>query len=365
MKFNEKTLNLILSGTVLILIYKLISNFSAITDFLGKAASVFTPVIIGIIIAFFLYKPIHSLENTLAKSSPNILKKRARGLSILAIYLVIIVIIAIAIKFIAPKIYTNIVDLINHTPEYYTKVTEFINSNEYLSQIATLDTLTAKITTFLSFENFNKYVGIISGIANSFLSFFLSIVISIYIILEKNAIFAFCSQVKHKYFTGTRTIRFTSYIRKICDLFYRYFCGLALDAVLVGTLAAIVFALFKIPYAVLIGFIIAIGNMIPFFGPIISAIIAFIICAITIGPVNAIWVLIFQISLGQVDSNLIQPKILSNSTGISPLLVLVSVIVFGDLFGPVGMILGVPICATLKMLIVDYMDNGVLDGSCE
>jgi len=363
MKYDGKSLNLVLSGTILILIYKLISNFSAITGFFGKITGLLTPVIIGIVIAFFLYKPIHSIENAVLKSSSKVVKKFAKTLSILAVYLIIAAFLGIAIKFIAPKVYTNVVDLINHTPEYYQKITAFINENEYLSEIATLDRLTQKLTQFLNFENLNKYIGVIGGIANSFLSFFLSIVISIYIILEKNSIFAFFSLVRHKYFAGKKSLCFISYLRKICDLFYKYFCGLALDAVIIGSIAAIVFALFKIPYAVLIGLIIEIGNMIPFFGPIISAVIVFIICAITINPLNALWILIFQIILGQIDSNLIQPKIISNSTGISPLLVLVSVIVFGDLFGPIGMILGVPVCATIKMLVVDYMDNGILDGS--
>ena len=83
----------------------------------------------------------------------------------------------------------------------------------------------------------------------------------------------------------------------------------------------------------------------------------YIIVAFSFGPFKALWVLLFQFVLGQIDGNLIQPKIVGNSVGISPLLVLISVTVFGGLFGVVGMLIGTPLMAVIRMIINDYLED--------
>ena len=99
----------------------------------------------------------------------------------------------------------------------------------------------------------------------------------------------------------------------------------------------------------------------PFFGPIIANVVIFIISAITLGPFKALWIILFQFVFAQVDGNVIQPKIISNSTGISPRLVRVAVLIFGDLFGFIGMIVGVPVCAVIKDIVTDYVEDGRLE----
>ncbi len=361
MKFQNKYLNIISTGVVLMLIYKLLSNFGAVTHVFF---SVFSPVIAGAVIAFFLYRPIKKISKLLKKTKNKFLASKSKLIGVIIVYLSIIAIFSLLAKFVAPILYKNFTEFIENVPAYYRTVTNFINSNNYLSGIATLDNIASKLAEALSFKNLNKYVSVISNIANSFLSFFLSIIISIYIIFEFEGIYSFFSDLyKRISNNGERFSVFGLYIKRAAVLFYKYFIGLSLDAVIIGTITAIVLNIFKVPYALLLGVTVAAGNMIPFFGPIVSSVVVYIISAITFGPVQALWVLVFQIVLGQLDSNFMQPKILSNSTGISPLLVLVSVIVFGEFFGPVGMILGVPVCAALKMIITDYMDNGKMDGS--
>jgi len=103
--------------------------------------------------------------------------------------------------------------------------------------------------------------------------------------------------------------------------------------------------------------------MIPFFGPIVSAVIVYIICALVMGPFPALWALLFQIIVGQLDSNLIQPKIVGGSVGISPLWVIFAVTFFGGIWGPLGMIIGVPVVAAIRFLYHDYREDGKLDGN--
>ncbi len=361
MNFKNKYLNFIIAGAVLILIYRMINNFSSVLNVIGDILGILSPIIWGGVIAFFLIRPVTKLSQKLKKINIPFIDKHSKGISIIVVYLLIIWIFSIAVRYIVPMIYKNIADLISHMPEYYKIITEFINTNEYLLSFDIISELTAKLTSLLSLENLNKYIGILSTVANSFISFFMSIVISIYLILEKDDIFKFLSTVRKKLFDGEKSANFFKYVNEVSDMSYRYFCGLALDAVIMGSVSTIVYACFDLPYAVLMGVIIAIGNMVPFFGPIIATFISYLLAAMVFGPVGALWVIAFQLILGQIDSNLIQPKILSNSTGISPLLVLISILVCGDIFGPIGIILGVPIFATIKMIVTDYLDNGRLD----
>ncbi len=356
-------------GIVLILFYRITENYEGSLDYVKSFVGVFTPCITGTIIAFFLWRPTEKLEELIGKAKWQFLKKAKKALSIFSIYVIIVALLVIAVDFILPGLTRNIKDLAINAPSYIEKADELLKGNKYLSEIDFFGDLNEKIGSFvkenLTLSKINKYVSVIGNIAGSFLNFFLGIVFSIYILFDKEGIKKFAKTAGDKLFRSGKSLVVKRYIMKVPALFYSYFSGLAVDALIVGVITSVVLGIFKIPYAVLLGVLAAIGNMIPFFGPIVSAVVTFVIGMLTIGPVNALWILLFQLVLGQLDSNLIQPKILSRSTGVSPLLVLLAVIVFGDLFGIPGMVLGVPLMATIKMMVEDYFDNGMLDASCE
>lgn len=357
--FNNKWLQFIIATSLVIIIYKLFNNIADIKHFLKYLFDIFFPVIIGGIIAVFVYKPVFKLKKTYEKI--NLFKKKSLVLSIFTVYTLIISFFIIAINFVVPPIYKNIEDLAKNLPGYYNLIYDFVIDHN-IQNFITLDTLKNIIPRVLNFDNLSKYIGIISDIANSFITLFISVVLSIYILLEKEAIFNFLRLVKNKFFNNNGMNIFVTYVKKSVNLFNSYFLGLFVDAIFMGIFSSIIFSFFKLPYAAVLGFIVAVGNLIPFFGPIISTAIVFIISAFSLGIVDSAWILIIQIIIAQLDANLLQPKILSQSTGISPLLVLISVTVFGSLGGTFGMILGVPFCALVKMLVLDYVDDGVING---
>ena len=360
-KFESNWAKIVLSGASLILIYKLFNNFKDITLIFDNILDVLFPIILGLILAFFVSKPAERIERLILKTKVRFLEKKALLIGVILIYAVIFLVITVAIKFITPKIYKNVEDLAKNIPSYYNVIKDFVEKNEFLSQLDAFDTIGKKLASMFDITQINKYIGIISGIANSFITFFLAIILSIYMVIEKKNIFRFLKQAGQRFIPENKRETMYFYGEKTVERFYSYFTGLALDAVLVGTVSAIFFTMFKVPYALLLGLIVGFGNLIPFFGPIVSNIVIFIITAITTGPFKAIWVIVFQFIFGQIDGNIIQPKILSNSTGISPLLVLIAVIIFGDLFGFIGMIVGVPLFAVIKDVVVDYVDDGKIN----
>ncbi|MBQ3054285.1 MAG: AI-2E family transporter [Clostridia bacterium] len=355
-------IKLVLAGTALILIYKLLNNFNDITNVIGIILGYISPCIIGTIIAFFLYIPSRKLESIYKKVPVKGISNNAKVFGTLSVYIIIFLALSLFITYLVPRLYKNIEELISNVPRYLDIVNDFVSQNKYLAKLNISTFLDDKISGILDFNQINKYFSIIKNIASSFINIFISIVFSIYIILEKENIVRYLRQMR-KSFLGERFYSLTLYGKKIVNLVYSYFSGLALDALVVGIIVSIGFSILKMPYALLLGLVTFLGNMIPIFGPIISTVIIITISLISNGVWGTVPVAIFIVVLYVVDSYLIQPKIVANSIGIRPLLVMVAVIVFGDIFGFVGMIIGVPLIATLKMIMDDYLEDGKIDGA--
>lgn len=362
-KIESKWLKLILSGTVLIIIYKLLDKLPEIKNFCGNLLSILFPCILGAVIAFFLFVPTRKLENLLKKTKFKWVQKHSRAIAVLLLYLLIFVVIALCIVYLLPRLYKNIEELVSNLPRYFNVAEDFFANNRIFSMfdIDIWKTAETELSGHLQMSEINKYIGIIGSVANSFISVFVGIVISIYVIIDKENIMKYIRKVRRGLF-GSRFAAVTFYVKKSTTLFYSYFTGLLTDAVIVGIVCAIGLSVLKVPYSVLLGVVTILSNMIPFFGPFISTLIIGIISLISGGIWRLIPVLIFLAVMYIADSYFIQPKVISKSTGVRPLLVLVSVIVFGDLFGVIGMVLSVPLAATLKLILDDYVDDRKING---
>jgi predicted PurR-regulated permease PerM len=153
------------------------------------------------------------------------------------------------------------------------------------------------------------------------------------------------------------------YVHEISSIFYNFFFGKAIDSLIIGIIAIIGFSILGLPYALLMGIITMLFNMIPYFGPIIGAVPVVLVTLLVKDVYSAIWAAVFIIFLQQLDGNIIGPKILGDSVGISPFWVIFAIVVFGGFFGVPGMIFGVPAVAAIRMLLLDYLDDGKLNGT--
>ena len=146
------------------------------------------------------------------------------------------------------------------------------------------------------------------------------------------------------------------YYNKTNEIFYTFFTSQLIDVFIVGIITSIAMSLMNVKYSVLLGFLIGTFNIIPYFGAIVAVIIAIIITMFTGGFVKAAWVALVVIILQQIDANIINPRILGTSLHLSPILVIFAVTMGGAYFGPLGMFLGVPVCALLKLILVDFIN---------
>ena len=185
---------------------------------------------------------------------------------------------------------------------------------------------------------------------------FVMIVVSVYALLERGKLLKFIKGLSSAILNEEICLKIGKYFNDSNKIFYKFLSSQIIDALIVGILATILMSILKVEYAVLLGFMVGLFNIIPYFGAIVGVMIAIVITLITGGISQAIWMGVLVTVLQQIDANIINPKIVGNSLEISPLLIIFSVTVGGAYFGVLGMFLAVPIAAVLKILINDYIE---------
>lgn len=350
-------------AVAVITVYKTLDNFKDITNWLKGIIGVLMPFIVGIFLAYLFYLPCKKIEKIYQKSKLKIIKKKSRVLSIFTVYLIALIIIIIAMNFIIPTLATSITDLANNLVNYYnTTIANFENISEDsflrkidINKIAELLS-NIKIEEFINIDTITEYAKGAIGIANGIFDFFVSLIVSVYILLERTQILTFMKKFANAIFKEKTYKAIGKYFNNTNEIFFKFLSSQLLDGFIVGILTAIAMLILDVKYAILLGFLIGLSNLIPYFGAIVGVGVSIIITIFTGGIPKAIWLAIIVIILQQIDANIINPKIVGNSLEISPLLVIFAVTIGGAFFGILGMFLAVPIFTVLKILIEDYID---------
>ena len=352
-------------GVAIILVYKILDNFSAIGQAIGNFFNVITPFLSGLLLAYLLYIPASRIEKSFKRSK--VFKKRARGISVLLTYILAILLITLVINVILPVITDSIVELVGNFQGYWNSAIERLNAlpeDSFLKSEVVTSTVKSvgeaiqgiNLMEFLNPEKITTYVKSVLGVATGIFDVFVTVVVSVYILLQRGQIGKFFEKMGIAMFDEKTCNKIEGYMDRTNNIFYKFVSSQLLDAIIVGILVTIAMSIIGVKYAVLLGFMIGLFNIIPYFGAIIAVAISVIITIITGGLSQAIIMAVVVIILSQIDSNIINPRIIGNSLEISPLLVIFAVTVGGAYFGVLGMFLAVPVAAVLKIIINDYLD---------
>lgn len=352
---------------VSIIAFKTIDSVIAISGWISNLFDVLSPFLSAILIAYMLYIPCKSIEDTYRKSNFKILQKHVRGLSVTTVYLILFIVIFIIMNFIIPPTINSIGNLITKLPGYYQTAEElFDNAQEgtilyNLGKTSMIQNLRSSnieetIKNTITLDNIYNYMNTMFGAAKSVFNVFITTVVSVYILLERNDIRNFGRTFCRAMFSEKTFKYIRKYFHNINDVFSRFISSQILDATIVGIIMIIFLSIMKIEYAVLLGLMIGVLNLIPYFGAIFAIIFAVLITIFTDGFNVAIYVAIGALVLQQIDANIINPKILGDSLDLSKILIIMAVTIGGAYFGPIGMFLGVPVMSILKIMANDYIE---------
>lgn len=363
----------------LLLVIILIGQFDKISGILGSIINVLSPLIIGFTMAYLLNPVLNFFEK---KIFPFIKNKRAlRCVGVLFTYITFILFL-IGIGFIViPQLVKSISEFI--TPQNVDEVSKFDSYkyafidyvNSVLNKLKESELIPKNIdaTVILNYINDKFSSGrsvledVVRYLANNIESFLiipknilLGLFISFYALFSKERLAAQAKKLgrailsEEKYEKTYHLFSFTH------STFGGYFTGVVIDAVIVGIVTFIALAIFGIPNASLIAVLVAVTNVIPFFGPFLGAIPSALIIFIS-EPSKVILFIIIILVIQQIEGNIIAPRILGNSTGISSLAVIIAITVMGSCFGFMGMFIGVPVFAVIIALCKQIIEENLAD----
>lgn len=358
---------MILFTVIIIFFFIHISDVIKVLDIIF---SVLAPILYGLVIAYLLNYPYKLLKDRAFKKMGEKhawLKRLRKPLALILTYIIIFGIVGFLVSTLIPELTSSIQTLIDNIPIYEQAIktaadstAEFVNSTfgydlyEFASFANIISLITGNDVPEFIKNILTNYVPsaftTVLGIGTGLYNWGLGIIISIYLLSSKEKLIRQFKIVTVAYTPEKFYTRFF----KVADVFNnkcgKFIVGKIIDSSIIGLMCFIGLSIFRFHYPLLISVIIGVFNLIPFFGPVIGAVPTTFLLLI-INPMEALGFLVFLIVLQQFDGNILGPKILGESVGISGFWIMISVIIGGGLFSVPGMLLGVPIFAAIYTLV--------------
>lgn len=349
---NNKIKDYIFLSTYIVLLIFFFINIKDIMNFLYKFLGILKPFIWGIVIAFILNIPVKLIEKNLGNSK--FFKGMKRSFSITLTFLFFILAITLFILFVIPQLLSSISTLMNSIPEYLSQFEKFLEVNainnsqsqvmmqNIINELLNMWKEILKVTSQIVGTSLGYLLDFTLGITYEVINFFLALILAIYMLASKEILISQLKLIIYAFVSKNKADRIIE-LGKMCnEMFSKFILGQCTEALVIGVLCFIGMIILKMPYALLISVVIGVTALIPVFGAFLGTIpSAFII--LIIDPIKALWFIIFIIVLQQLEGNLIYPRVVGSSIGLSALWVMFAMIVGGSLFGIIGMLIGIPI----------------------
>lgn len=344
-------------------------RFSVIHELAGKITKILMPIIYGFILSF-LMAPVYDKVNTwtfvhLAKIFPGarFRRKVSKGFASLMSLAILLFIVTALFWMIIPQILSNIRDVIERMPQSLDnlepKIRAIMADNPTLNNtiLEAYRVLSENVESFFSKNiapNINNYIISFSNsivlIVRMIFDIVIGLMVMLYLLNMKTTLAAQAKKMTYGALSVEHANILIEEVRFVKTVFLNFIVGKIIDSAIIGVINYVVMSVFKMPYALLISVVVGVTNVVPFFGPFIGAIPCAIIL-LFVSPMYCLQFLVWILILQQIDGNIIGPKILGQTTGLPSFWVLFSILLFGGLFGIVGMIIGVPTFAVLYRFI--------------
>ena len=365
-KFKQYML-LIAFGVIL---FWLLSNYSLVFNTAGSILSVLSPVIIGFCIAFILNVPMSSLERRLFRPSKKsgklskIKNKIKRPISIFIVILLFLFIIFMIFYLVIPALINTLTQLTEDIPDYVNQISKKINDQPLitnwlesikLNKDAVIEKLTAIIKdSVLTLKTVDSTISVVSSIFSSIINSVLGLFFAIYMLAQKEKLLSQCKKLTYAFIKKDFADKITYVCKKSADTFSKFLTGQCMEAIILGTLCTIGMLIMRMPYALMIGVLVAVTAFIPIVGAFIGVVVGAFLISVTSLP-QALWFVVFMLVLQQIEGNFIYPHVVGSSVGLPSIWVLFAVTVGGNIGGIIGMFVSVPVCAVLYCVLSDIV----------
>ena len=360
-----------------ILFYYVLFHRSSFTGGIGKIIQISMPIIDGFVLAYLITPILNKVEKCIIKpiyikadipmTSKN--KQRMRAISILLTIVLILIVFYEFFGLIIPEVIRSVQSIIFQMPVYVNNLTNWalglIKDNPDL-EIAVnqlINQYSAKIMDYVNtnlLPHINELIKTLSlsvlGVFKAFWNFIIGFILSIYVLGSKEKFAGQAKKIAYALFDRKGGNELISNFRFIHSTFIGFIGGKIVDSIIIGIICFICTNIIGTPYAILVSVIVGVTNVIPFFGPWIGGIPSALL-VLMVDPLQALYFVILILVIQQFDGNILGPKILGDSTGLSGFWVIFAITIFSGLFGVLGMIVGVPIFAVIYAAIKSVVNR--------
>ncbi|MCI8592823.1 MAG: AI-2E family transporter [Lachnospiraceae bacterium] len=352
-----------------LLVCFLLFNGKVIRGYVGLVLSSLRSVLVGLTLAYLLNPVMGRLESVLTRfvfKGDNSGKRqgRIRLCSVTLTILLMLAILFILIGFVAPQLVDTLVSLGQSIPGYVDQLSDYLNSDDQLAATLRvfLNDSSKSLTEWLNQNVLTtlrgwllSLTGQLMGVVSGIISFMVGIIISVYVLCSKERFIGQSKKMLYAFLRPEHANTVLAITRKSNEIFGGFISGKLIDSLIIGLLCFCGTTLLRIPYAILVSVIVGVTNVIPFFGPYIGAVPTGLLILVADWKAGLVYI-VFNILLQQFDGNILGPRILAQSTGLSAFWVVFSVMLFGGLFGVMGMLLGVPVFGVIYYLVKTFVE---------
>lgn len=341
-----------------------VQNFVIFKQLVMLAMKALRPIIIGCSMAYIFNIIMNFLEkHYFPKKQTKFIQKSRRPVCLILSFSIVIGIIALVLNIIIPETIRALKIMYAEIPPLFIKGRDFVLSklDEYpdiKNEIEHLEIDKAGLVekaTDSAFGLFGSVISFIGAVTSTVTNIIIGLIFAIYLLLRKDKLYTDINRVMKVSLSESKNAKIKRFFSMAHQTFTSFFIGQFSDALLLGTLTFIGAWLLKLPYAAMCGTIIGVTALIPIVGALAGAALsALVIC--TVNPTQAVVFIIFLVILQQFDNNVLYPKVVGSSVGLPGIWVLAAVTVGGSLFGVLGMVLGVPLAATIYKLYFEDLE---------
>lgn len=349
---------------------------NALFNFLKKIGNAIEPFAVGAVLAYVL-RPLSAMyEKLVSKWFKNAKKKHKAqraitNISIMFTMITFLALIYIMFAAVLPQFIDSVKELVNKAPELFENLMTWLRKvagdNESVNKaldafnenaLGIIDIAVEKIMDMDVDVIFSSAVVGVKGLIQVLTNVLVGLIATVYILAQRKKFAKQGKMIVYSLFKEKWADKVMDEFIYVDKMFSGFINGKIVDSIIIGILTFIVLSIFKMPYALLVSVIVGVTNVIPYFGPFIGAIPSALII-LMIDPIKGLQFIIIIIIIQQLDGNVIGPKILGDSTGVSSFWVLFAILLFGGLFGFMGMLLGVPLFAVIYDIIRRLIRHGL------
>ncbi len=343
--------------------FKLINQTEILYNIYHLVTTLISPIIWAVVIAYLLNPVLKACQKRLHMN---------RLVGVLFVYTLLLILLVGLVIIIVPTITNSISDIVLDFPSHAEDVNnwaierlqdmrsleKFINAYDIKIESLMPDSIVNQLSEMTNNlkDVFLSMGRTIFDITSGLFKFIMGLILSLYILLDKESLVRSFNRTLRAFLGEQKARRVLEFLQEVDVVFGKYLIGKTIDSIIIGIICYIGLFLLGVRYSLLFAFVVAVTNMIPYFGPFIGA---FPTIAVTFlySPIQAFWVAVFILVLQQVDGNIIGPMILGERVGMSPLWIIIAILFGGGLFGIPGMLLGVPVSAVIRNIVNRHVDK--------